>query len=259
MSLMDDDLDRRLLRADSARDIELSDDVVDSFSSALREAVRSARPTRSRRSMTIAGLGLVVLLVGTPAIAVGVNSFFAQTSSFPRGGGEVIAGSEWIDLSASDLGEYIASVYPQWLPLPPGMKKSELLAQVTTEMASFGDGMMQEVGIQRRFEELAFRGWLSEYLGATEVDDEPRAESPLAGLRAVPGCPAYAATDGGAATTTIASLIESIASGDGESAQMLAQMEQLEQWDGVDRSQQIQVVYCDALRRTGTGTCDDGR
>lgn len=166
MATTDMELDSRLARADSAEAFEFDAALLDRLASDARAAARR-RSVRAR----LAGAGIafaVVVGVGiaTPAVAEVVRAFFAQTGQVPAedsAGSEAVPGSEWIDISASDLRDYIEAIYPDWLPLTPCQDPAALIDQVAGKRER-NPGLQQEVTIRLRFEWLVLDAWVDEWI-----------------------------------------------------------------------------------------------
>ena len=253
----DEQLDARLVRADRAREVPVETRSLDDLALAARAEARR----RGRRRITggaVAGGALALALVAggfaaAPAVGEAIRAFIAQTGIVPgeeEAGSEVAPGSEWIDTSASDLRDYIESIYPAWLPLAPGQDRAALIDQVTGERAA-NPGMQQEVGIRLRFEWLVMDAWLDEWIAAHSVGDAGREVKAMNVLLESRDWPASVASDGGGVHTMHVLLIDRMAAGDAEAAQVFAQMENTVGWDRVDRSPQIEALICDWARTTG--------
>lgn len=147
--------------------------------------LESVRRTASRRRRRIGMIsGALALTIGAgfaamPAAADVVRQFLAQTGVTCEGtecGGVDVDDAELIDLRASDLGEYVASQYPDYLVLPAGMSRQsvidELLSEIDVPMdeASF----MADSAIVGGYEAIAYCGWVAEWLRAEESGEPTR-------------------------------------------------------------------------------------
>ena len=140
-AMSDNELVAALRAADPASSVAVS----------AREATRAARQSRSarksRRWLLLTTSLAAVLVVGVPAGAFAAG-FLARTGWFgsPNPGDDRVTctstehdcNSEWIDVSASDVDEVVASVYPEWMPLAPGVTREDLSDRVTAFMATDG-------------------------------------------------------------------------------------------------------------------------
>lgn len=240
--ITDEDLSQRLARAAASA----QNAVVPSGTVALlvSDARRKAASASLRRRITagVAGGALVIGgLVATPAAADVVRHFLVQTG-WTSEGTEVIADSEWVDTSESDLGAYIEWVYPEWLPLAPGQTKAGIIEQVRLAHAE-NPGVTQEVGIRRSLERAVYVGWLDEWIAAHEAGDDARTAAAVEVLSEAPSWPAFVATDGGGVTYIMAGFAAELAAGNAEAAQELAQIEGSQSWDGVDRANVAPTIY----------------
>src|SRR5690606_18388928 len=166
-----DNLDRRLAALDRAPSV--SPTVLDGLAAAAQREGRGAR----RRRFAVIGLSATLVVgggvVAAPAAADVVRAFLAQAEWFPSAGGEILAGSEWIDTSQADLRAYLATVYPYWLELAPTQSRQSILDDVTADAAA-NPGLTQEVGLRRSIEVRAYCGWAVELLDAQRAEDEQR-------------------------------------------------------------------------------------
>lgn len=208
------------------------------------ETRTSAESSSLRRRLAggIVGVSVVVggLLVA-PSATAAIERFLAQTT-ITFSGSDVIDESEFVDTSAPDLGAYIESIYPEWLPLAPGQTRAVLIEQVRAAMAA-EPGIQQEVGILRELERRVYIAWLDEWIDAYRADDPERMSNASAVLTSAATWPAFAATDGGGVTAIMAAYAEEIAIGNIQAAQELAQVEGAPSWDGIDRADRPGSYY----------------
>jgi len=191
---MEHDLDSRLARL--SRSVDVGPEVLDVLAISTRDVARS-----TLRHRLIAGVtaGLLVLgagAVAAPAAADAVREFLAQTGRPIGSGSEVIPDSEWIDLGAPDLRQYVESIYPEYVLLAPGQTRESAI-DVVVEMWGQRNGETQAVGLQRTVETLAFCGWTTEWISAREDDDPGRAKTAAEMMLLTTTWPAVIATDGG--------------------------------------------------------------
>ena len=190
----DEELDRRLAPVD--RPPQVSAAVLDSLARAAHIEGTKAR----RRRLWGLGVASMLVVVGgavsAPAAADVARHFLAQATWFEASGTEVIPGSEWVDLSSDDLGEYIEYIYPDDIPLAPSMTRDEVLVR-TYEVWRGSDGLSQEVGIRHTVELIAYCGWTIEMVDADYSWDEGRYDRAVDKLFEAAEWPATVATDGG--------------------------------------------------------------
>jgi hypothetical protein len=236
-----------LRAADPAARIRLAD--ADATS-----AIRRARPLRPARRRWMRGAAVIaaVLAIGVPAGAV-ATGFAARTGWFgsPNPGGGPAVGtesddSEWLNLDADDLPDVVAALYPEWLPLAPGVDRSDVVARVTESVTGM-EGLGQETLVRGRFEFEVYRDWISAWITAHGVGDAPGQQRAAQVLQQAAGWPVTVATDGGGVTTLMRAYAERISAGDAEAAQTLAQVEGAPGWDGVDRGELAAEISHEAL------------
>ena len=157
----DDELDRRLRRLDRMAEAHVPEAVLDGVHAAARAV--GARSSNRRFSL-IAGLTVFALggVAAAPTLADTVEQWLATSGWQPAVGNEFIPGSETVDLTAPDLPDYIASRYPEWLPLPAGTTRQDLIDAVIEVWTHAPEGQRytQEVGIRYSFEQYAVCGWI---------------------------------------------------------------------------------------------------
>lgn len=166
----DDDLTARLRRIDPAAS---TIDVSDSLDSLLEE-VRKQKPRRKRRLGLISTLtvgGLIAVGAGALPAAAAIRSFLAEFVEGPApSGSEVIAGYDWIDTSAPDIAEFVASRYPDDLPLPNGIDRQDVIDTVTYSISHMG-GITQEIGVDRAYEAYYYCRWVDVWLASDSADN----------------------------------------------------------------------------------------
>lgn len=193
----DEELDRRL--ALRSRTTQADPAVLDGLA---RSARSEARPSLRRRITAVTLSALVVVgggLVAAPAAADVVRHFLAQLGIPIGGGSEVIPESEWIDLSATDLRQYFAYIFPSELPLAPGQSRDDLIDR-TYELHAASNTVTQEVSLRRTVESLVYCGWAAELIAAQRSDDDERYDDAAAVVLDAAEWPALVATDGGGIT-----------------------------------------------------------
>lgn len=243
------DLLDALRAADPAAQITLSATV---SASAARHA-RPQRPARRRWLIWATALGAIAV-VGIPAGAV-ATGLAAHTGWFgsPNPGddrGAVVStesdDTEWLNLAADDLPTVVASLYPEWLPLAPGVTADALTARVTDAMAQ-QNALAQETLVRRTYEYEAYRDWIGAWITAHSAGDSAGQAAAATVLTEAADWPAMVATDGGGVTDVMRAFAERIAAGDADAAQALAQIENAPGWDGNDRSALAAEIYEDVL------------
>lgn len=235
--ITDEELSRRLGREAASRQTgKVPNGVIALLVSDARSEVESGS---LRRKILAGAVGVAVVgggLVAAPAAAEVIRHFLAQTD-IVFSGTEVVEDSEFVDTSASDLGAYIESIYPAWLPLAPGQTREGVIEQVSGARAA-EPGIGQEVGLRRDLEHAVYVGWIDEWIAAQAAGDADRMAVAAGFIADAATWPAFTATDGGGVTYIMAGYAREIAAGKADAAQELAQVEGAPSWDGVDRSDQ---------------------
>lgn len=186
------ELDRRLAAAKPVQ-VEVSRSAIaHTVAVARTESLR--RAPRARIAWAAAVLALCVGTVGvTPATAAGIRWIATQVGWAPVAGGEVLADSEWVALSAPALEQCLDEVFPRTLPLAPQSSQASIVNQVARENSAMG-GIRQAVGLQSRMEQLVLDGWLVELADARSGNDRARVAAAVAVVQVAPEWPATAAT-----------------------------------------------------------------
>lgn len=245
---MPDDQDRalqRLLNADPAARLHVDDGTL----TRLLHASKQPRG-RARRSWAI-GVGIAgILAIGaaTPAAADIVRAFLAQTGTIGDSATTEEDSTEWIDLLAPDAREYIASVYPDYLPPPPGIDAAEFrlvvadhiiaAAHATSEQEGGVAIQQQRTGLVRSFEQAAYQEWIRTWLVADDAGDIAIRSIAATVLQEACVWPAFVSTDGGGVIARMQTFADAAAQGDRDGVQAAAQYNLVDGsggWDGVDR------------------------
>lgn len=248
-TMTDAELVAVLRAADPAPSVALS------AGEAVRE-VRQARNGRKPRRWVLLSTGLAALLVvGVPAGAA-ASGLLARTGWFgsPNRGDDRAAcssteydcDSEWIDLGAADLDEMVASVYPAWMPLAPGVTRDGLTARVVAIMTADG-ALAPERLVRRTFESESYKDWLGAWIAAHDRGDTEAQETAARVITEASDWPTLVATDGGGVTDVMRAYAKRIAAGDSDAAQAMAQFEGAPGWDGTDRSALGAEIYDEVL------------
>lgn len=233
----DDDLLARLKAADPAARLQVD--------GAHLERLMQRRPRR--RAWVIGGIiGALVIGAAAPATAGAVRDFLAQTGQYGAGTGEDPDTTEWIDLTAPDAGEYMITLYPDYLPVPSGVDERQFRQEVVDQViasarqSSANEGgvavMQQSTGLVRTFESATYATWIGVWLAAD--DDAGRAEATRV-LREACDWPAIVATDGGGIVDMMRRFADAAEHGDRDGVEYAAQGNAewpASGWDGVDRS-----------------------
>ncbi|UIN31182.1 hypothetical protein [Microbacterium binotii] len=220
------------------------------------ESLRRSRAARKpRRRLLIATSLAAVLVVGVPAGAL-ASGLVARTGWFgsPNPGDdrgsctstEYDCNSEWIDLSAPDLDEVVESVYPEWMPLAPGVTREDLTGRVVVIMTA-DNALAPERLLRRTFESESYKDWLGAWIAAHDRGDAVAQEAASRVITEASDWPTLVATDGGGVTDIMRAYAERIAAGDSDAAQAMAQFEGAPGWDGVDRSALGEEIYNEVL------------
>lgn len=244
-AMSDAELMATLRAADPAPEITLSS------ADALR-AVRSARTARRPRHWVLLSTSLAALLVvGVPAGAIASGSL-ARTGWFgsPNPGDDRRAltstehdvNDEWIDLGATDLDAVVASVYPDWMPLAPGVTRDDLTDRVVAIMAK-GNALAPERLLRRTFESVSYGDWLGAWMNAHDDGDAQGQATAARVLTEAPEWPTLVATDGGGVVASMRAYAARISGGDADAAQAMAQLWGALSWDGADRSELMDEIY----------------
>lgn len=189
-----DDLDRRLATYDRASSVAPA--TLDELARVAQLEGQSSRRWRIAAISASAVLALTGGIMVAPAAADVVRSFLAQSDWNPEPGGETLPNSEWVDVGASDLDEYVDYIYPDYLVPAPGQTREEIVSAVVG-LWNGREGLTQEVGLRREMEIAVFCGWASDWVEAHAAGDEPRAQMAIDGMLLTTTWPALAATDGG--------------------------------------------------------------
>jgi hypothetical protein len=229
--MRDDELDERLRSFDRMRGVRVPGEVLD-------RTVAEVRAGRQRlRAGVIAGAAVLGIggLLAAPVAANALREWLAVAEWQPEAGGEILPDSEMIDLSAPDLPEYIASRFPDDLPIPPGATREELIAAVVEHWQSVPEtGFTQEIGFRYEFERLAYCGWLDARLTSVDIAVLARAD---AVLEEAIRWPAFVTTDAdGVVPIFLRAYAEASHRGDLDGLQYAAWQYGCPVWDGDPRA-----------------------
>jgi len=179
MGLTDEELDARLARADRAAGLEADAGVLDALALDLR---REARTRRRRRWLAAVGAGGALLLgaITAPAAADGIR-FLAQTGEYGTFGEN--SGEQFIDWTAPDIGEYIATLYPDYLVLPSGTTRAELIDELVSSITSVEEPTTSSDDLfVQAFEQKGHCAWIEEWLAADDARDTARRDVAAAAI-----------------------------------------------------------------------------
>jgi len=250
---MPDDFDalhKRMSLADPAVYLHVDDDTL------TRLLDESKRPHVSVRRRLFIGVSIVGVFaigaVAAPAAADVLRAFFAQTGTFGNAEMSEEDSSEWIDLLAPDAREYIASVYPDYLPVPSGIDAQQFrltvadsiiaTARTTSEQEGGGGVLQQRTGLVRSFEQTAYGEWIRTWLVADKAGDLVARDAAAAVMQKATTWPAFVATDGGGIIARMQTFADAAHDGDRDGMQAAAQYNLVDGpggWDGVDRDSWI--------------------
>ncbi|TPW76721.1 hypothetical protein [Schumannella sp. 10F1B-5-1] len=215
----DDELDARLTR--TRREIDPSDGLVTGVAAA---SVRRRGRARRRRLAWGGGIAALALLLGgvtAPAAADAIRQFLAQTGQ-TCSGGECGEGSEVIDLNAPDVDEYAASLYPDYVPVPPGTTRDAIIQQVSSEAdLNRAPGLTTESGFVMQYEIAGYCGWVGDWLAAEKKHDTQRRDAATQVIVASTAWPNLNAGDAGKINALVAGAAQS---GDAEGIRFAAQL-----------------------------------
>jgi len=194
----DDELNARLRSADRTHEGADHGDALHALFNDSREG--RIKPSRWRRALLGAGIvGAIALGTGVavPVAATVARQFLAQNvPEMTDFGGEAIPDSEYVDPAQADIDAYIASVYPDDLPLPSGYT-SEMLQAKVSSIYNAMEGITQEVTFRRSYEMVAYCGWVDQWLDANATNDQAGSGEAAAMMLAAADWAALNATDGG--------------------------------------------------------------
>ncbi len=227
--MRDDELDERLRSLDRMADIGMPGEVLDRTVA----AVRTGR--RRLRAGVLAGAAVLGLggLLAAPVAANAVRDWLAVLDEQATGT-EVLPDSEWIDLSAPDVREYVETIFPDALPIPPGMSRDRMIGDTLAQWEAVPDvEITSNWGFLYEFERRAYCGWLEVRLTSTDLALLTRADQVLEeAIR----WPAFVATDAdGVVPTLLRAYSDASRRGDVDGLQFAADKHGCEIWDGDGR------------------------
>ena len=201
----DSELTRRFSKAVPAR---LDPPTRDALDEMVRSVSRGSRPRFSSRRtkwLSIVG-GLSVIAIGAgalPATADAVRSFMAYSvDQTGRGGTETIPNSRWIDTSQSDVAELVQSKYPESLPLPTGVLRSDVESTVAYSITQMG-GVTQDVAIDVAYESYLFCRWTDVWLESDAQGKSSTRDAAAKVLADAVQWPAFVAVDADGSVTAM--------------------------------------------------------
>lgn len=169
--ISDDDLTARLSKVDPAASTAGGPETLD----ALLADVRS-QPLRRRRRLglvtTLTVGGLIAVGAGALPAAAAIRSFLAEfVEGPPPSGSEVIEGYDWIDTTASDIPDLVASRYPDNLRLPNGIDRQDVVDTITYSISNMG-GITQEIAVDQAYEGYFYCRWVDVWLASDSADNQ---------------------------------------------------------------------------------------
>lgn len=241
MSATENELDSRLSRADRSVELQIPEAMGERLLAATKR--EATRRRRFRIGIIAAALSFTVVggLAAGPATADAIRHFLAQSSWHPKAGGEVLPNSEWVNVDAPDLRDYIDSVYETSLPLAPGQTRESVVDLEVKAWAGL-TGVTQEVGLRSDMERTVYSAWICEWIAADDAHDPTRKSVATEVIAEAPTWPATVATDGGGGTASMRLFSQGISAGDRDSAEAVAQWDGLACWDGTDREALIAKI-----------------
>ncbi|MFT4284460.1 MAG: hypothetical protein QM598_06470 [Protaetiibacter sp.] len=167
--ITDSELTQRLER--TRLDFEVS---AGSREGVVRTLRAHARTRRRRRVVVASVLGVLAIggVAAAPAAADVARRFLAQTGIYcPASSTECRGGDEMIDLGAPDVSEVVASHYPDYVTLPPGVTADDIMRQVQSMFPGDSIGTTPDSAFQATFEQVVYCAWVGEWLAADVAGD----------------------------------------------------------------------------------------
>lgn len=209
----DDELGARLTKLDRAQSVIATDESLDE----LLHKITIPAKRRANHLKLVSGLavgGLLVIGVGVLPAAAAVRAFLAQVVEEPPGGGtEVIPESDWIDTGAGDIREFVASRYPDALPLPRGVARNDVIDTVAFSISRTA-GIRQTTGVDRAYESYIYCRWVDVWLTSDAVGDGAGKNYAANIMHDAATWPATVAGDGGGVVEQQTKFATSAESGD---------------------------------------------
>lgn len=232
--ITDDELDKRISLADTARSLSPSDDALDALLRGTREVAPTVAPRQRRRLVTGIALAGMIVIGGAAALpaAAGVLSFFAQSDWTCAWGSECgDPDGQWIDTDASDFVDYTATVFPYDLPLPAGVDAEEFRIAAANEIQE-NPGLQSETGVIHSFEARIYCAWVGEWLRSDDAGDLEARTAASEIMIQNADWPATVATDGGGITEIQRAFGDAALNGDREIVLTAAQWNACDSADG---------------------------
>lgn len=232
--ITDDELDRRMLLADPARNLTPSDDSLGELLGSTGERARSIRPRSRRRKLVGWGVVGAVLIGGAVAApaAADVIRFLAQSDWTCNWGSECgDPAGQWIDTGAADFIDYTETVFPYELPLPAGVDAEELRLSVAASRHA-NPALTPDYSIVFSFEGQIYCEWVGEWLNRDAEGDTAARDAAARVMRDSADWPGLVASDGGGIAEMQRALGEAALEGNREAVQAAAQYNDCDAWDG---------------------------
>jgi hypothetical protein len=211
--ITDDELDARLRHADPTGTSPVAGRGLDALLRSTEVASRGSRRRSLLFGLGIAGIVVVGGALAAPA-ASGVMRFLAQTDWSCGGGSECgDPDAQWIDSSAPDAAEYVASVYPDAIPFSSTWPRDAAVDRVSRALTE-NPGLISEVSVQRIYESVAYCSWVEQWLASDSSGETQQRDEATERLREAAGWPAMTATDGGGIMAMQAEFATSAEAGD---------------------------------------------
>ena len=232
----DDALDSRLRAADRARSVPKSPD---SLGDLLHE-VTQRKPIRTRHLKLVTTLGvgaLIAIGAGVLPAAAAIQSFIAQIVDNPPGeGSEVIPDEGWLDTNASDIEMFVASRYPEELPLPGGVAPEDVMHTVAFSISQMG-GVTQEIAVDQAYESYVYCRWVDVWLTTDDSGDIDGRNFAAGVMSDAASWPAVVATDGGGVVDQLNSFADAAAEGERDQDESAFQFNACPDWKAMGLSQ----------------------
>jgi hypothetical protein len=209
----DNELDTRLARLDPARPVAVSDQSFDDLLSEVGVS-RRRRPRSWKFVSAVITGGVIVIGAGALPAAAAIEAFLAQVvESAPGAGTEAIPESDWIDTGAGDIDAFVASRYPEALPMPGGVDPADVVATVAFSIGQ-SSGIRQEIGVDVAYESYIYCRWVDVWLTADSSGDAAGREYAARIMMDATTWPARVATDGGGVVDSQIAFAQAAAAGD---------------------------------------------
>jgi hypothetical protein len=111
-------------------------------------------------------------VIGAPAAADMAKRFLAQTGIYcGAGSSECGPGEEMIDLGAPDVSAVVASHYPDYVTLPPGVTPDQITRKVQLMFAGESAATAPDSLFQASYEQVVYCEWVGQWIAADKAGD----------------------------------------------------------------------------------------